>query len=132
MSILLVCNEPSFRVALGDLLRGKGYEVDVCRDLDGAKRHLRRTSYDLVILNLLDGGDAALRACRELRSTRSDQKMAFIRGRWTEIPQEACPHYLIPLHEHSRELLADVADILAGDPPRPPRYTWELAGPHVS
>ena len=55
MSILLVCNEPSFRVVLGDLLREAGYEVDVCRDLDGAcvsllassrRKRLRRGEVD--------------------------------------------------------------------------------------
>jgi CheY-like chemotaxis protein len=128
MSLLLVCNEPSFRVVLGDLLREQGYEVDVCRDLDGAKRQLQRTSYDLVILNLLDAGDAALHACRELRSISPRQKMAFIRGRWTEIPAPACPDYLIALPESPRKLLEALSEILARDSRQPPAYTWELSG----
>ncbi len=130
MSVLLVCNEPSFRVVLGDLLRERGYEVEACRDLDGAKRRVKRTSYDLVILALLDGGDAALRACQQLMSTRAEQKIAFIRGRWTQIPDEVCSHYLIPLHENPRELLAEVAEVLGSDSPRPPSHTWELTGSH--
>jgi len=126
MSVLLVCNEPSFRVVLGDLLREEGHEVDACRDLDGAKRRLQQSGYELVILNLLDAGDAALRACQELLSVRSEQKIAFVRGRWTEIPQEACPHYLIPLQENPKEMLAEVADILEHAPPVP-RYKCEVA-----
>jgi DNA-binding NtrC family response regulator len=130
MSVLLVCNEPSFRVVLGDLLRGEGYEVDVCRDLDGAKRRLQRTSYELVMLNLLDGSDAALRACQQLRSTRAEQKIAFIRGRWTAIPKEVCPHYLIPLSEDPEQMLQEVASILHHEGSPAPRYTRELTGQH--
>lgn len=126
MSILLVCNEPSFRVVLGDLLREGGYEVDVCRDLDGAKRELQRTGYELVIVNLLGSGDTALHACHDLNSIRPEQKLAFIRGPWAEIPPEACPHYAIPLEENPREMLGKVAQILGS--PGPPGYTWELEG----
>ena len=125
MSILLVCNEPSFRVVLGDLLREVGYEVDACRDLDGAKRELQRTGHELVIVNLLGSGDAALRACHELKTIREDQKIAFIRGPWAEIPPEACPHYLIPLEESPGGLLEKVANILS--PPGTYRYI-ELTG----
>ncbi len=131
MSVLLVCNEPSFRVVLGDLLCEEGYEVDACRDLDGAKRRLEQSGYELVILSLLDAGDAALCACEELRSIRAEQKIAFIRGRWTEIPEEACPHYLIPLQENPKEMLAEVADILAHAPPVPHR-TCGVAGDQQS
>lgn len=130
MSILLVCNEPSFRVVLGDLLREGGYEVDVCRDLDGAKRQLQRTGYELVIVNLLGSGDEALRACHELKSIRAEQKLAFIRGPWANIPPEACPDYLIPLEKSPRELLEQVTRILEAS--RPPGHTWELAGNPVT
>jgi DNA-binding response OmpR family regulator len=105
--------------------------VEVCRDLDGAQRSLQRAAYELVILNLLDAGDAALRACREMRRIRREQRIAFIRGRWTEIPQQACPHYLIPLPESPRQLLAKVAKILEQEP-EPPRSGWELAGGHLN
>ncbi|HLK33642.1 MAG TPA: response regulator [Terriglobales bacterium] len=128
MSLLLVCNEPSFRVVLGDLLRGAGYEVDVCRDLDGANRQLQRTPYELIILNLFDEGETTLRACHELQSIRAQQKIAFIQGRWTAIPTETCPHYLLPLAENREELLARVAEIVEQGSPPPPKYTWELAG----
>lgn len=124
MSILLVCNEPSFRVVLGDLLRHAGYEVDACRDLDGAKRQLQRRGYELVIVNLLGSGDTALRACHDLKSVRQEQKIAFIRGPWAEIPPEACPHYAIPLEQDPRELLGKVGQIL--ETSGPARY--ELTG----
>ena len=130
MSILLVCNEPSFRVVLGDLLREEGYEVDVCRDLDGAKRELQQTGYELVIVNLLGSGDAALRACHDLRSIRAEQKIAFIRGPWANIPPEACPHYLIPLQKSPRELLGKVAQILG--PSSPHSDASELTGRAVT
>lgn len=126
MSILLVCNEPSFRVVLGDLLREGGYEVDVCRDLDGAKRELQRTGYELVIVNLLGSGDTALQACHDLKSVRREQKIAFIRGPWANIPPEACPDYLIPLERSLKEMLGKVAQIL--QPLRRDRHGWEPAG----
>ena len=128
MSILLVCNEPSFRVVLGDLLRENGHEVDACPDLDGAKRQLSQAGYELVILNLLDGADAALRACQELRSIRPEQKIAFVRGPWADIPVETCPDYLIPLKETPSELLVEVATILQHDSP-PTGPPWEVARP---
>ena len=126
MSILLVCNEPSFRVVLGDLLREQGYEVDACRDLDGAKRQLHHREYELVILNLLDGVDTALHACRQLRNTRPDQKLAFIRGRWAQVPPEACPHYLVPLHANPKDFLADVAALVSGRSQSPGRASDSL------
>lgn len=129
MSILLVCNEPSFRVVLGDLLREGGYEVDVCRDLDGAKRQLQRTGYDLAVVNLLGSGDEALRACHELKAIRAEQKLAFIRGPWAAIPPEACPDYLIPLEESPRELLDRVAQIIGPPPASGP--AWEATGSSV-
>jgi DNA-binding NtrC family response regulator len=117
-------------VVLGDLLRKEGYEVDVCRDLNGAKKQLRRDSYELVIVNLFDGSDAALHACKELRSIRPEQKVAFIQGRWTAIPAEACQHYLIPLQENTRDMLAKLAEVLQ----RPQRrsYSCEPSGEYVN
>ena len=129
MSILLVCNEPSFRVVLGDLLREGGYEVDVCRGLDGAKRELQRTGYELVIVNLLGSGDTALQACHDLKSIRPEQKIAFIRGPWANIPPEACPDYLIPLEQSLKELLGSLAQVV--EPLRRDRHRRELSASPV-
>jgi CheY-like chemotaxis protein len=115
MRMLVVCNEPSFRVVLSELLCGEGHDIDVSRDVRSAQRRLRAGRYDLVILNLLETPDPTLSACQSLRQIRREQKIAYVFGPWSSVPPDSCPDFLIPLDAAPSKLVARL-EALAGMP----------------
>ena len=65
--LLLVEDEASLALTLGDRLRAEGYEVEVRGDGESALELLDRRSMDLVVLDLMLPGIDGLEVCRDLR-----------------------------------------------------------------
>jgi two-component system alkaline phosphatase synthesis response regulator PhoP len=65
--VLLVEDEPSLQLTVGDRLRAERYEVDAVDDGETALTHLGQKSYDLVLLDVMLPGRDGYEVCREIR-----------------------------------------------------------------
>ena len=66
--VLLVEDEASLALTLGDRLRSEGYEVEVAGDGDAAIARALGGSFDLLILDVMLPGPDGFEVCRQLRS----------------------------------------------------------------
>lgn len=69
--VLVVEDEPSFREALGFMLRNEGFEVAAVADGNEALAHFEREGADLVLLDVMLPGLSGTEVCRHLRRTSS-------------------------------------------------------------
>jgi two-component system alkaline phosphatase synthesis response regulator PhoP len=65
--LLLVEDESSLALTLGDRLRAEGYDIEVRGDGESALELLEQRPVDLVVLDLMLPGIDGLEVCRELR-----------------------------------------------------------------
>ncbi|MCB1054501.1 MAG: response regulator transcription factor [Acidobacteria bacterium] len=65
--ILLVEDEPSLRLTLGDRLAAEGYAVTAAEDGEQAFELLAAESFDLVVLDVMLPGIDGFEVCREIR-----------------------------------------------------------------
>ena len=65
--ILIVEDESSIALALGDDLRREGYETEVAADGDTAAQMARSREWDLILLDVMLPGKDGFEVCRELR-----------------------------------------------------------------
>ncbi len=66
--ILLVEDEESVALTVGDRLRSEGYEVEVARDGDDGLGRALGDSFDLLVLDVMLPGRDGFEVCRELRA----------------------------------------------------------------
>jgi len=69
--VLVVEDEPSFREALGFMLRNEGFEVAAVADGNEAIAHFEREGADLVLLDVMLPGLSGTEVCRQLRRNSS-------------------------------------------------------------
>jgi len=66
--ILVVDDDPQIRRVMRKMLSGQGYVVHDARSGEEALEQLRRSRYDLVVLDMAMPGMGGLEACREIRA----------------------------------------------------------------
>jgi DNA-binding response OmpR family regulator len=79
--ILIVEDDPAIAVALEDDLRLEGYHVDVVTDGDAAVTTARRTTFDLVLLDVMLPKKDGFDVCRELRRSGVQSKILLLTAR---------------------------------------------------
>ena len=86
MRILLVEDEPSIALALGDDLRREGYEVDVVTDGEAACRVGTGGRFDLILLDVMLPKKDGFEVCRHLRleGVKTPIMMLTARGQESE------------------------------------------------
>ena len=78
LSILLVDDEPTLRLALKDALRAAGHEVQAASDGAEAMTHLDNTVFDVVICDLLLPRVHGMRIFRRVRSETPDTDVVLM------------------------------------------------------
>ncbi|HEY7214709.1 MAG TPA: response regulator transcription factor [Thermoanaerobaculia bacterium] len=66
--VLLVEDEPSLVLTLGDRLLSEGYEVETARDGDAGLSRALAGSFDIILLDVMLPGRDGFEVCRELRA----------------------------------------------------------------
>jgi two-component system, NtrC family, response regulator AtoC len=78
LRILLVDDEPSIRLAVGDRLRDAGFEVDLAQDGAEASERVRRAPYDLVVTDIRLPRMNGLALFRQIRSEHPETDVILI------------------------------------------------------
>lgn len=82
--ILVVEDEPGIALALEDLLRLEGHDVEVISDGMAAGRCAREGAFDLILLDAMLPGKDGFTICGELRSAGSKTPVIFLSARAQE------------------------------------------------
>lgn len=77
-NILIVEDEVDLALGIRDALQHAGFRADVVHDGKLALEHLRKGSYDLVVLDLMLPGMNGLDVLRELRAVRQDTRVLIL------------------------------------------------------
>lgn len=91
--LLIVDDDAAIVAHLSEALELDGYQVHCCENIESARRRMRRTAFDLLLLDLNlpdESGYDLLRQIRsqgvgETRGTRSDVAVMMVSGRSSEI-----------------------------------------------
>src|ERR1700722_18032734 len=80
-SILIVDDDPAFRMGLAASLKASGYSVDLARNAEEAIDYIRERPVDIVMLDINMPEVGGVEACKRLRSlaTRSGLVMLTVR-----------------------------------------------------
>ncbi len=113
--LLVVDDDKALRKLLGDYLGENGYEVVLVGDGEAMKQELARTSFDLIILDLMLPGEDGLTLCRDMRA-RSSVPILMLTARGDELDriiglEMGADDYLAKPF-NPRELLARIKNIL--------------------
>ncbi|MGA3236484.1 MAG: response regulator transcription factor [Bryobacteraceae bacterium] len=68
ISILIVDDDPAFRMGLAASLKSSGYSVDLARNAEEALDHVRERPVDIVLLDINMPEVGGVEACKHLRS----------------------------------------------------------------
>ena len=79
--ILLVEDEPSLLLTLGDRLRSEGYGVDSAEDGESALEQATEAQYDLVILDVMLPRKNGFDVCRDLRQRGLEMPILMLTAR---------------------------------------------------
>ena len=79
--VLLVEDEPSLAMTVGDRLRAEGYAVEVVGDGLEAERRAREESFDVVVLDVALPGKGGFDVCRDLRADRIETPILMLTAR---------------------------------------------------
>lgn len=79
--ILLVEDEPSLLLTVGDRLRGEGYAVDTAEDGESALEQASTGFYDLVILDVMLPRKNGFDVCRDLRQRGLEMPVLMLTAR---------------------------------------------------
>jgi DNA-binding response OmpR family regulator len=113
--LLLVDDDARLVTMLGDYLRTRGFDVDVCGDGESALAAQARTAYQAVILDVMLPGIDGLEVCRRMRA-RSPVPILMLTARGDEMDRivglEIGADDYLPKPFNPRELLARLAAIL--------------------
>ena len=82
--ILIVEDEASIAFGLEVDLKQEGYEVEVVRDGDSARRRARDVRIDMILLDIMLAGKDGFEVCRELRRTGLDVPILILTARTRE------------------------------------------------
>jgi DNA-binding response OmpR family regulator len=123
--VLLIDDDARLVEMLGDYLRSRGYEVDVCGDGESGLLAQGRADHDAVILDVMLPGIDGLEVCRRMRA-RSQVPILMLTARGDDMDRivglEIGADDYLPKPFNPRELLARLAAILrrsrgaAGEP----------------
>ena len=78
--VLVVDDEEAIRSAYGGMLRKKGYEVDTADSGEAAIDMLKKTGYDLVLLDFKLLGMSGIETLSHIRKMKSDVKVLMMSG----------------------------------------------------
>ncbi len=76
--ILVVEDEEALALGIRDALAHAGFEVDVAHDGNRALEALKRTRFDLAVLDLMLPGRSGLEVLKELRTERHDIRIVIL------------------------------------------------------
>jgi two-component system, OmpR family, phosphate regulon response regulator OmpR len=113
--VLLIDDDARLAEMLGEYLRPRGYQVDVCGDGESGLAAQARTDYQAVILDIMLPGIDGLEVCRRLRA-RSQVPILMLTARGDDMDRivglEIGADDYLPKPFNPRELLARLAAIL--------------------
>jgi two-component system OmpR family response regulator len=113
--ILVVDDQQEICELVRDYLTTEGFQVSVANDSAGLREEIAREPVDLVILDLMLGGEDGLQLARELRGG-SDVGIIILTGRAETVDRiiglEMGADDYLPKPFHLRELLARVRSVL--------------------
>jgi DNA-binding response OmpR family regulator len=113
--VLLIDDDVRLVAMLGDYLRSRGYQVDVCGDGEAGLAAQARADYDAVVLDVMLPGIDGLEVCRRLRA-RSPVPILMLTARGDDMDRivglELGADDYLPKPFNPRELLARLAAIL--------------------
>src|SRR5579862_8629465 len=138
--ILVVDDQQEICDLVREYLTDEGFRVSVANDGTGLRDEMVRGQVDLVILDLMLGGEDGLQLARELRS-RSEVGIIILTGRGETVDRiiglEMGADDYLPKPFHLRELLARVKSVLrrvqarVGERNPSPRVRARFAGWHL-
>jgi CheY-like chemotaxis protein len=99
--VLLIDASHAKRDLRAQVLRKCGIEVDSAADIAEARAWWRPALYDLVLINMENGGGQRDRFCDDLRSATPPQRLAFLVGQ---------PEYLADLPNADQEFVMESGD----------------------
>lgn len=79
--VLLVEDEPSLAMTVGDRLQAEGYAVDTVGDGLEAERRAREQGYDIIVLDVTLPGKGGFDVCRDLRADRIETPILMLTAR---------------------------------------------------
>jgi DNA-binding response OmpR family regulator len=113
--ILLIDDDARLVEMLGEYLRSRGYQVDICADGESGLLAQGRADYDVVILDVMLPGIDGLEVCRRMRA-RSQVPILMLTARGDDMDRivglELGADDYLPKPFNPRELLARLAAIL--------------------
>ena len=113
--VLLIDDDARLGQMLGDYLRPRGYQVEICGDGESGLRAQARGDFDAVILDVMLPGIDGLEVCRRLRA-RGNVPVLMLTARGDDMDRivglELGADDYLPKPFNPRELLARLAAIL--------------------
>ena len=113
--VLLIDDDARLSEMLGEYLRTRGYQVDICGDGEAGLVAQGRAGYDAVILDIMLPGIDGLEVCRRMRA-RSQVPVLMLTARGDDMDRivglELGADDYLPKPFNPRELLARLAAIL--------------------
>jgi two-component system OmpR family response regulator len=114
--ILVVDDHQEICELIQEYLTEEGFRVSTAKDSAGLREEMARSRIDLVILDLMLGGEDGLQLARELRSSQPQIGIVILTGRSDTVDRiiglEMGADDYLPKPFHLRELLARVRSVL--------------------
>ena len=114
--ILVVDDHQEICELIQEYLTEEGFRVSTAKDSAGLREEMARSRIDLVILDLMLGGEDGLQLARELRSSQPQIGIVILTGRSDTVDRiiglEMGADDYLPKPFHLRELLARVKSVL--------------------
>ena len=114
--ILVVDDHQDICELIQEYLTEEGFRVSTAKDSAGFREEMARSRIDLVILDLMLGGEDGLQLARELRSSQPQIGIVILTGRSDTVDRiiglEMGADDYLPKPFHLRELLARVRSVL--------------------
>lgn len=78
--ILIIDDEPTITFTLGRFFSNEGYEVSTTNDIKGAKHKMAHEDFDLIVTDIILGGDTGIDVLREIKEKKLVCPVIFITG----------------------------------------------------